>query len=97
MRLGGMVFGDVSTPLKWVHAVKDMGYHAAYYPVDAKTDIKTIAAYKAAAEESDIIIAEVGAWKNTLSPDAKIRNEAIEYAKTQLERNIEKLTNIISN
>lgn len=85
MRLGGMVFGDVSTPLKWVNALKDMGYRAAYCPVDAKASATTITDYKTAAEESDIIIAEVGAWKNTLSPDAKIRNEAIEYAKTQLD------------
>ncbi len=85
MRLGGMVFGDVSTPLKWVKAVKAMGYRAAYCPVDAKASNETVLGYKSAAEESDIIIAEVGAWSNTLSPDAKVRKEAMEHCKRQLD------------
>ena len=85
MRLGGMVFGDISTPEKWIAAVKGMGYRAAYCPVDAAADAKTVAAYRKAAEEADIIIAEVGAWSNTLSADPDIRKKAMDHCKRQLD------------
>ncbi len=85
MRLGGMVFGDTSTPDKWIAAVKDMGYRAAYCPVDASADDKTVAAYRRAAEAADIVIAEVGAWSNTLSADSDVRKKAMDHCKRQLD------------
>ena len=35
MRLGGPVFGDCSTPERWVGALRDAGFRAAYCPVSA--------------------------------------------------------------
>lgn len=84
MRLGGMVFGDISTPGKWVEAVRDMGYRAAYCPVGADASDATVADYRRAAEAADIVIAEVGAWSNPLSPDPDTARKAMELCKRQL-------------
>lgn len=85
MRLGGMIFEDASTPAKWVKAVEKMGYRAAYCPIDATADAGTVAAYRRAASESDIVIAEVGAWSNPLSPDPAVAAKAMEHCKRQLD------------
>lgn len=85
MRLGGPVFGDISTPQKWIAAVQAAGYRAAYCPVKNDASEGMILAYAQAARESDIVIAEVGAWSNPLSQDDKTRREAREFCKRQLE------------
>ena len=84
LRLGGPVFEKYTDPDGWVKAVQKLGYRAAYCPVraDAKDDI--VKAYARAAEKADIIIAEVGAWSNPISPDEKTRREALKKCRTQL-------------
>ncbi len=78
MRLGGPVFGDVSTPGKWATAVRAAGYGAAYAPpLDGAGD-DAIQAHVEAARASGIVIAEVGAWSNPLSPDEAERARALE-------------------
>jgi sugar phosphate isomerase/epimerase len=62
-----------------------MGYRAAYSPVDASASADVIAAYRRAALESDIVIAEVGAWSNPLSPDPAEAAKAVEHCKRQLD------------
>jgi sugar phosphate isomerase/epimerase len=84
MRLGGPVFGKYENPEEWVKLVKLAGYGAAYCPVGAETETEVIKAYESAAKKADIIIAECGAWSNPISPDAKIRGEAMSKCKAQL-------------
>lgn len=84
MRLGGAVFVDEMTPDRWVAALKDAGYGAAYCPVSAEDDTETVEAYVDAAAEADIVIAEVGAWSNPLSADADTRQAALARCRTQL-------------
>jgi sugar phosphate isomerase/epimerase len=84
MRLGGAVFVDEMTPDRWVKALKDAGYGAAYCPVSAEDDTETVEAYVEAAAEADIVIAEVGAWSNPLSADEATRQAALERCRTQL-------------
>ena len=84
MRLGGPTFGDVSTPEKWIGALKAEGYSAAYCPVDSKAADDVVRAYEKAARNADIIIAEVGAWSNPLSPDQDTSSKAIEHCTNQL-------------
>ena len=84
MRLGGPVFVQDMTPDNWIAALKSAGYGAAYCPVDAKADAATRLAYVEAARTANIIIAEVGAWSNPLSPDEAERKAAIETCQTQL-------------
>jgi sugar phosphate isomerase/epimerase len=79
MRLGGPIFGQQEDPELWVKAVKAIGYRAVYCPISADADEVIVTAYARAATESDIVIAEVGAWHNNpLSADPKARREAIE-------------------
>lgn len=85
MRLGGPVFGDVSTPELWVAAVQELGYRAAYCPVDAAADEARVNAYVQAAERADIVIAEVGAWSNPISPNEETRKAAIALCQKQLD------------
>ena len=84
MRLGGPVFDHYTNPDEWVCAVRRLGYRAAYTPVgdDATDDV--LQAYAQAAQKADIVIAEVGAWSNPLSPDDKIRDEAIALCQRRL-------------
>lgn len=78
IRLGGPVFEKTETPDEWIIALKKRGYMAAYCPVSPRADSTLIKAYQTAAAKNDIIIAEVGAWSNPISPDNKIAKNSIE-------------------
>lgn len=84
IRLGGPVFGDTSDPDRWVRAHASAGYSAAYCPLDANADDATVTAYKDAAARAGLVIAEVGAWSNPLSPDNETRTAALDRCKAQL-------------
>lgn len=84
LRLGGPTFEKYQDPEGWVKAVKKLGYTAAYCPVGAEAADDVVKAYARAADEADIIIAEVGAWSNPISPDEKTRLLALEKCRRQL-------------
>lgn len=84
MRLGGPIFAQYDSPAKWVAAVQNKNYRAAYCPVGLDADAKTVAAYARAAQGADILIAEVGAWSNPLSPDPQTRETALEKCRQSL-------------
>lgn len=84
MRFGGPTFGGDSTPEKWIAAVQKQGYRAAYCPVKANAGDSVIKEYADAARQADIVIAEVGAWSNPISPDDEQRKKAIDYNIGQL-------------
>ncbi len=84
MRLGGPIFEKCEGPDAWVAALQREGYRAAYCPLDEKADAATIAAYAAAAAKAGIVIAEVGAWSNPLSPDAPTAQAALAKCKAKL-------------
>jgi sugar phosphate isomerase/epimerase len=77
VRLGGPVQGDFTDPAEWVKAVKSLRYSAAYCPVQPGAPGELIRSFRAEAVKSNIHIAEVGAWSNTLDPDESKRKEAI--------------------
>jgi len=84
IRLGGPILEKYNTPEAWVQALKKLGYSAAYCPVEAKSSDDEIKAYAQAAQEANIVIAEVGAWSNPLDPDETKRRAALERCRTQL-------------
>jgi len=84
LRLGGPVFEKYQDPEGWVRAVKKLGYSAAYCPVGAEAADEVVKAYERAAQKADIIIAEVGAWSNSISPDEEKRKAALEKCRQQL-------------
>src|SRR5665647_479079 len=68
IRLGGPVFGNFTDPVEWVKAVKILRYSAAYCPVQPGASSELIRSFRDEAKKSNILIAEVGAWSNTLDP-----------------------------
>lgn len=84
MRLGGPVFAKSDSPESWADAVVAGGYRAAYCPIGPEAASETVQAYAAEARKADIVIAEVGAWSNPLSPDAATAEAAIEKCKASL-------------
>jgi sugar phosphate isomerase/epimerase len=85
MRFGGPIFEKYTTPEKWVEAVQTLGYRAAYCPLGLDSDDLEVELFRQAALRSDIVIAEVGAWSNPLSPDETIRQEALKLNQRSLE------------
>jgi len=85
LRLGSPLPSTWDSPAGWVATVQRHGFRAAYWPLGDDTDADTVAAYADAAAAADIVIAEIGAWSNPLSPDAATRSAAIELSKRRLE------------
>ncbi|MCL4504458.1 MAG: sugar phosphate isomerase/epimerase [Chloroflexi bacterium] len=86
MRLGGPVFETCANQDEWIAALRRLGYRAAYCPVADSAADDVLRAYAAAAQAADIVIAEVGAWSNPLSPDEGIRREAIALCQRRLDQ-----------
>lgn len=78
IRLGGPVLQKYQDPDEWIHLLKLAGYRAAYCPLEATAAPEEIKAYRDAAAAADIIIAEVGAWGNPISPDEMQRKAAMD-------------------
>jgi sugar phosphate isomerase/epimerase len=84
MRLGGPVFPSPAEPQQWIASLRSSGYRAAYCPLDASASLAEIQAYSSAAHQAGIVIAEVGAWSNPLSPDKEVSQKALEHCQKQL-------------
>jgi len=77
VRLGGPVPGSFTDPAVWVKAVKSLRYSAVYCPVQPGAPGELIKSFRVEAKKNNILIAEVGAWSNTLDPDQSSRKAAI--------------------
>lgn len=75
IRLGGPVPGKFNDPADWAKAVKELGYSAAYCPIQPGSSSDLIRAYREESRKSDILIAEVGVWNNMMDPDDSKRTE----------------------
>ena len=84
MRLGGPVLHPYHDPDAWVAEAQAKGYRAVYCPVGLDAPEDEIRAYARAAQEADLVIAEVGAWSNPISRDAKEREAALDKCKRGL-------------
>ncbi|HUT31549.1 MAG TPA: TIM barrel protein [Sedimentisphaerales bacterium] len=84
LRLGGPIPEKSDGPDAWVRLVRSLGYRAAYCPVGPGEKDDVVAAYADAARRADIVIAEVGAWSNPISPDEKTRREALAKCRERL-------------
>jgi len=84
MRIGGAIEKEWHNPEEWVKLAKDLRYSAVLCPVDCKSDRATRRDYLRAAIDADLLIGEVGVWRNCLSKNDAERKAAMEYAKAQL-------------
>lgn len=84
MRLGGGVEKPYRNPEEWLKWVKELQYSAVIFPVDSAADPSVIQDYLRVIRENDLVIGEVGVWRNCLSPRDAERKVACDYAKAQL-------------
>src|SRR5690349_4565388 len=76
VRLGGPIFLKSDDPAALAREHRRLGYSAAYCP--NTTDADAARVEKAFAAEN-VVIAEVGAWKNMLDPDPAKRKANLDY------------------
>lgn len=84
MRLGLSSSLKHNTPEEWGQKHRELGCHAVNFPVDYTSDPELIHRYETAAQENGLMIAEVGAWCNPISPDDQTREEAMTRCIGQL-------------
>lgn len=79
IRLGGPIFLKSDDPEELAREHSRLGYSAAYCPAAEANDADRIRAIKAAFAARNIVISEVGAWRNILDPDPKKRSDNLSY------------------
>ena len=72
------------SPQEWAQKHKALGLQTVNFPVSCDDGEEAIMAYKQAADEAGLTIAEVGVWRNTLAADPDERQRWIDYAIRQL-------------
>ena len=84
VRLGGPIFLKSDDPRELAREHRRLGYAAAYCPAAEVKDSARCQAIEAAFKAEGVVIAEVGAWKNMLDPDAAARKANLEYVTSRL-------------
>ncbi len=80
IRLGAPIFLRSEDPAALAREHRRLGYSAAYCPTIATVkDPELLRAIQKAYAAENVVIAEVGAWKNMLDPDAEKRRQNLEY------------------
>jgi sugar phosphate isomerase/epimerase len=78
IRLGGPIFLKSEDPVELAKEHRRLGYTAAYCPAGNPSEIR-----RAFAAEN-VVIAEVGAWRNLLDLDPKKRSDNLRYVSERL-------------
>jgi sugar phosphate isomerase/epimerase len=84
VRLGGPIHLKTDDPREMAREHRRLGYSAAYCPNIKLDDRARIEAVVKAYAAENVVIAEVGAWKNMLDPDAAKRAENLKYVADRL-------------
>src|SRR5215831_3689980 len=84
VRLGGPVFLKSDDPAQLAREHRRLGYSAAYCPTAKETDTTRVQAIREAFAAENVVIAEVGAWKNMLDPDLATRRSNLDYVTERL-------------
>lgn len=80
IRLGGPIFIKSDDPATLAREHRRVGYSAAYCPeIATLSDLKLLNEINRAFTAENVLIAEVGAWKNLLDPDPVKRRENLDY------------------
>ena len=85
MRLGGSVMKPYNSPKEWLAQVKELGYSAVVFPVDSTASAATIRDYAQCCRDNDLLIGEVGAWRNVMALDPQEREDNLDWNIRQLE------------
>lgn len=83
MRLGGQYFLEQKDPELWANSLIKAGFTATVCPFQSLTE-RDAMSYVKEADKKGIIIAEVGAWSNPISPNDEMRKSAVQLCKEKL-------------
>ena len=84
VRLGGPIFLKSDDPRELAREHRRLGYAAAYCPAAEVKDAARCKAIEEGFKAEGVLVAEVGAWKNMLDPDAAARKANIDYVTSRL-------------
>jgi len=84
MRLGGPIFDKNLTNEQFIAALQANQYSACWCPHGPDASDELVRDFVDQCQRANILIAEVGGWSNTISPDEKIQNAAIEKSTKAL-------------
>jgi sugar phosphate isomerase/epimerase len=84
LRLGGPIFLKSEDPAELARAHRALGYNAAYCPHANVTESAKVKAIERVFAAENIVIAEVGAWRNMLDSDRQKRLENLDYVIQRL-------------
>ena len=85
VRFGGPIFLKTADPVEQAAEHRRLGYSASYCPGDASLkDLAHVARIREAFAKADVVIAEVGAWKNMLDPDDGVRKLNLDYVTERM-------------
>lgn len=84
MRLGISSSLTHHSPEEWARQMRDIGCRAVVFPVDYTSEENLIADYILAAKKYDLVIAEVGIWRNVFAVNKEEREAARKRAVGQL-------------
>jgi sugar phosphate isomerase/epimerase len=84
VRLGGPIFLKSDDPAELAREHRRLGYSAAYCPNVKPGDKDRIRAIRDAFAKENVVIAEVGAWKNMLDPDPATRKANYDFVAERL-------------
>ncbi|MCC6341711.1 MAG: sugar phosphate isomerase/epimerase [Bryobacterales bacterium] len=84
IRLGGPIFLKTPDPALLAREHRRLGYSAAYCPPATPGDSAHLRAIREAFARENVVIAEVGAWRNMLDPDPAKRKENLAYVTERL-------------
>ena len=84
MRLGTSSPLKHDSPDQWASNQIKIGCASVVFPVQSNEPEEKIIEYKKAADKAGLMIAEVGIWRNALSPDTDERRKNMDYCVKQL-------------
>jgi sugar phosphate isomerase/epimerase len=84
VRLGGPIFLKSDDPVALAKEHRRLGYSAAYCPAATVGDADRVKAIRQAFAAENVVIAEVGAWRNILDPDPEKRKANLTYVTERL-------------
>lgn len=84
MRLGISTSLNGLSPKQWADRLTELGCRSVVFPVDCNADSALISAYAEEAASHDLMIAEVGIWRNAISPNHEEAAGNLDYSIRQL-------------
>ncbi len=84
MRLGTSSPLKHASPAEWADNQIRLGCGSVVFPVQSNEPEEKILEYRKAADNAGLTIAEVGIWRNALSPDPEERKKNLDYCVEQL-------------